>query len=498
MNINFLTLLAADVKFIVPVSAAAAALLLLIVLLIFTMKAKSKNNSQASADKPENLSEANAENSEELCDGGEAETQAQEICEAETVTDETVIEKKAEETAEEANPQPDEQHEPEVHQIQAESEFEPEQNEEVAPEEEKSADEQPAEEAEQADKAEQPVEEVFSDKEDVSTESSAETEKTVEKTAADDDEDDEEDDKPFVKGDEDDYDKPVKSAVRENGTIRYIIIKYNKSFTAKLIQSDAEVKNYYSAIKNELLSYTGIKTRMSWKGESFYSGRQTYAKLCIRGKCVCLFLALNPKNYEDTKYKVDDMTEIAAYEKIPCLYRIKNDRRLKFSAELIEAAMQGREKNPDYAETDWAKHYPYEKIEPLIERKLVKVLTEEDAKSGDVFKPRDVVTAAEVDELMQDDIAVALIEETDEISDRTKTDIVNIDTLSKNFADGETVTLEEIKKRIPAVSKRATFIKVLARGSLDKKLVVIADSFSIEAAKMILLTGGNAIKKKNS
>ena len=475
MNINFLTLLAVDVKFIVPVSAAAAALLLLIVLLIFTMKAKSKNNSQASADKPENLSEANAENSEELCDGGEAETQAQEICEAETITDETVIEKKAEETAEEANPQSDEQHEPEVHQIQAESENEPEQNEEVA------------------------AEEVFYDKEDVSTESPAETEKTVEKTAAYDDEDDEEeDDKPFVKADEDDYDKPVKSAVRENGTIRYIIIKYNKSFTAKLIQSDAEVKNYYSAIKNELLSYTGIKTRMSWKGESFYSGRQTYAKLCIRGKCVCLFLALNPKNYEDTKYKVDDMTEIAAYEKIPCLYRIKNDRRLKFSAELIEAAMQGREKNPDYAETDWAKHYPYEKIEPLIERKLVKVLTEEDARSGDVFKPRDVVTAAEVDELMQDDIAVALIEETDEISDRTKTDIVNIDTLSKNFADGETVTLEEIKKRIPAVSKRATFIKVLARGSLDKKLVVIADSFSIEAAKMILLTGGNAIKKKNS
>lgn len=474
MNINFLTLLAVDVKFIVPVSAAAAALLLLIVLLIFTMKAKSKNNSQASADKPENLSEANAENCEELCDGGEAETQAQEICEAETITDETVIEKKAEETAEEANPQSDEQHEPEVYQIQAESENEPEQNEEVA------------------------AEEVFSDKEDVSTESPAETEKTVEKMAADDDEDDEEDDKPFVKADEDDYDKPVKSAVRENGTIRYIIIKYNKSFTAKLIQSDAEVKNYYSAIKNELLSYTGIKTRMSWKGESFYSGRQTYAKLCIRGKCVCLFLALNPKNYEDSKYKVDDMTEIAAYEKIPCLYRIKNDRRLKFSAELIEAAMQGREKNPDYAETDWAKHYPYEKIEPLIERKLVKVLTEEDARSGDVFKPRDVVTAAEVDELMQDDIAVALIEETDEISDRTKTDIVNIDTLSKNFADGETVTLEEIKKRIPAVSKRATFIKVLARGSLDKKLVVIADSFSIEAAKMILLTGGNAIKKKNS
>lgn len=298
---------------------------------------------------------------------------------------------------------------------------------------------------------------------------------------------------------EDEYEEaPQRSVARINGAVRYIIIKYNKSFTAKLIQSDNEVKSYYSALKNELLSYDGIKTRMSWKGEAFYCGRKTYAKLSIRGKCVCLFLALNANDYAETKYKVDDMSEVAAYEKIPCLYRIKNDRRLKYSADLIATAMDGRKKLDGYTETDYAKQYPYEKIEPLIERKLVKVLTEEDAKSGDVFKPRDAVTVSEAAELMQDEIAVALIEEAAELSDKTKFDIVNIDTLSKNFADGETVTIEEIKKRVSGFSKKATAVKVLARGRLDKKLYVIADSYSIEAAKMILLTGGNAVKKKNA
>ena len=298
---------------------------------------------------------------------------------------------------------------------------------------------------------------------------------------------------------EDEYEEaPQRSVARINGAVRYIIIKYNKSFTAKLIQSDDEVKSYYSALKNELLSYDGIKTRMSWKGEAFYCGRKTYAKLAVRGKCVCLFLALNANDYAETKYKVDDMSEVAAYEKIPCLYRIKNDRRLKYSADLIATAMDGRKKLDGYTETDYAKQYPYEKIEPLIERKLVKVLTEEDAKSGDVFKPRDAVTVSEAAELMQDEIAVALIEEAAEISDKTKFDIVNIDTLSKNFADGETVTIEEIKKRVSGFSKKATAVKVLARGRLDKKLYVIADSYSIEAAKMILLTGGNAVKKKNA
>ena len=327
----------------------------------------------------------------------------------------------------------------------------------------------------------------------------------VEEKAAEDDTEDADDSaaEPEEEPEEEYEEAPQRSVARINelninGAVRYIIIKYNKSFTAKLIQSDDEVKSYYSALKNELLSYDGIKTRMSWKGEAFYCGRKTYAKLAVRGKCVCLFLALNANDYAETKYKVDDMSEVAAYEKIPCLYRIKNDRRLKYSADLIATAMDGRKKLDGYTETDYAKQYPYEKIEPLIERKLVKVLTEEDAKSGDVFKPRDAVTVSEAAELMQDEIAVALIEEAAELSDKTKFDIVNIDTLSKNFADGETVTIEEIKKRVSGFSKKATAVKVLARGRLDKKLYVIADSYSIEAAKMILLTGGNAVKKKNA
>lgn len=299
------------------------------------------------------------------------------------------------------------------------------------------------------------------------------------------------------KEDDEEDEAPVKRVVRDGEHIKYIIIKYKKSFTAKLIQSDDEVKGYYSRLKNELLSYDGVKSRISWKYETFYQGRVTLARISMRGKCPCLFLALKTAEITDEKYIVEDMSDVAAYEKTPCLYRIKNDRRLKYSNDLIASVMGERVKKEDYKEEDWASKYPYENIEPLIERGLVKVLTEEDAQSGDVFKPRDYVQASEVDELMQDDVAVALIEESDEISDKTKSGIINIDTLSKYFSDGETVTLEEIKKRISEVPKKTTCIKVLARGVLDKKLTVIADSFSMEAAKMILLTGGYVVKKKS-
>lgn len=293
-------------------------------------------------------------------------------------------------------------------------------------------------------------------------------------------------------------DESVRRVTRIDGHVRYIIIKYNKSFTAKIIQSSDEVKAYYSEIKNELLSYKGVKARMSWKGETFYSGRVTYAKLCVRGKSLSLFIALDPKEYIDSKYIVEDMSDIATYEKTPCLYRLKNDRRVKYSKELIATVMDGREKIEEVEAIDWASKYPYEATQPLVDRGLIKELTEEDAQSGDVFLPRDCVLASEANELMQDEVAVALVEETEEISDKTKSDIVNIDTLGKYFENGETVTLEEMKKRIPAINNKATCIKVLARGTLNKKLTVIADNFSIEAVKMILLTGGNVVKKKNS
>lgn len=298
----------------------------------------------------------------------------------------------------------------------------------------------------------------------------------------------------------DDDDEVELKAVVENGTTRYIVIKYSKSFLAKLIQSDGETKRYYSFIKNRLLSYDGVKSRVSWKWESFRFGRITLAKLRLRGKTLSLCLALNAEDYADSKYKVESLDGIKAYADTPCMYRIKNDRRLKYGEELIAALMERNGITEKLLEeTDYAAKYPYETTEALIGRKLIKELTDEDAQSGTAFKPREIlhsVTAQEVDSIMQDEVAATLIEESEGTSDRTKTDIVNIDALSQYFESGERVTLDEIKKRVKGFNKQTTYLKVLARGTLNKALTVEADSFSLQAVKMIVLTGGTAIRKR--
>ena len=74
----------------------------------------------------------------------------------------------------------------------------------------------------------------------------------------------------------------------------------------------------------------------------------------------------------------------------------------------------------------------------------------------------------------------------------TKKAIVNIDTLSKSYENGDIVDLASLKAK-KLIDKRAKTVKVLARGMMDKQLTVKAGEFSDTALKMIILTGGHAV-----
>lgn len=362
--------------------------------------------------------------------------------------------------------------------------------EEVAETFEEKAEEEPAQTAK--DSAEDKSAEISQDGAEEAIKEVEEEKPTAEEEEGNEEEDEAEDNE----GDE----VGELAMVEENGKVRYIIIKYSKSFQAKLIQSDGETKNYYSRIKNCLLSYGGVKSRISWKWEAFRIGRKTVAKLRMRGKTLSVALALDPARYEDTKYIVESLAEVKSYAETPCLYKIKNDRRLKYCAELIDVVMaeNGLTAGLAMQDEDYAAQFPFETTEALIERKLIKVLTDGEAQSGTQFMPaqaRRSVTVQEADNLMGDEVAELLVEKAGGVSDRTRTGIVNIDTLSRYFTDGETVTLEEVKKRVPNFSNKVTYLKVLGRGTLDKKLTVEADNFSLQAVKMIVITGGKAVKK---
>lgn len=149
-------------------------------------------------------------------------------------------------------------------------------------------------------------------------------------------------------------------------------VRYNRSFEAKLHQLSNESKEWYTALKNELLSYEKVKERMSWPRESFRIGRVPVARLSVRGKTLCLFLCVEPMGYTGTKYTVEDVSNVANTVDTPTMYRIKSARRLKYAKEMIAGMMKEFKvfKDPRYEAQDF--YRPYEGDMALMERGLIK------------------------------------------------------------------------------------------------------------------------------
>ena len=114
---------------------------------------------------------------------------------------------------------------------------------------------------------------------------------------------------------------------------------------------------------------------------------------------------------------------------------------------------------------------------------------------GCLPEPVQAVTAEEANILMSDEEAELSADEDyydPETYVGSKRAQINIDTISESFSEGDTVTLNSLKA-MRLVSNNVGHVKILARGTLDKPLTIVAQDFSSAAVKMILLTGGKAI-----
>lgn len=116
-------------------------------------------------------------------------------------------------------------------------------------------------------------------------------------------------------------------------------VMYDRSFTARIAQADETVRKYYHEIKAELVSYKGVKSRISWTADSFNKGRNKCAKMQIKGKTLVLYLALDPEEVA-SKYHTQSVSGVAKYAAVPTKLRIRNPRSLKYAKELIAQLME--------------------------------------------------------------------------------------------------------------------------------------------------------------
>lgn len=152
------------------------------------------------------------------------------------------------------------------------------------------------------------------------------------------------------------------------------MMKYNRSFIARIIQSTDEQKEYYGRVKTALLSYAKVNSNIAWGAERFNKGRETIARFKIRGKTLCLYLALDPREYEYSVYHHIDVSDNKSMHGTPMMVKIKSPRGAKKAIRLIDEMLErrGGVKRTKILERNYAAMYPYESIEELIEDGLVK------------------------------------------------------------------------------------------------------------------------------
>lgn len=262
-----------------------------------------------------------------------------------------------------------------------------------------------------------------------------------------------------------------------------LVIKTSK-FTTKLKLCSDNTKEYYSTIKNALLSY-GTHDRLSRKCESFRR-KGLIAKITISGRTLRLHLALDPKNEEKfpiNKYHQIDLGEKRQFTEVPFTLRVKSNRALKRALELIDLlfAERGINKKRRYVESDFAKD----------------LVVDGEAIFDKLGHPEQLSTTYSVDayeafnrdynEAFEKMMNLLPVEEK-ESKQITEIQNIYIDTVLDKI-NGDVISLQTLKDA-NIITKSSNNICIKIHTKLEKKIVVYCDEISNDALYAVLSLGG--------
>lgn len=315
--------------------------------------------------------------------------------------------------------------------------------------------EAPAEEAEEEDEEEE-EENPYDEEEEAQEEEAPEHEKTLESS----------------------IEVQEYVAVDENGQPK----KIKRKFNTKMMFAPYETKEYYNEVKNYLMMYRA-KGRCSARCESFrYKG--LVAKLALGGKAIKVFLALDPAIIEQyPKYRLKDVSEKKQYAEVPVMIKVRSDRALKYCKELIDLMFANRLVKPK------------RNFEPT--NFITQLIPNGEAILGNLgmeaWYLQDTMNVNGIPEEMPDDLIDYLpMIPGDPLDEEEEEAVVYLDTLCLHFEEGSVIQLDMLKSA--HICQKGNILRVKARGTLDRKLIIYAEKFDDDALKMILCTNGTAIR----
>lgn len=144
---------------------------------------------------------------------------------------------------------------------------------------------------------------------------------------------------------DDDIDVPDSDDENDGGKI---------TFSSKMTSASVQNQAIYNTLKNEILSYRGVKSRVVNGGDYFRRPGKQIAKIILIGKTIRLALALNPADYDYNLYHQKDRGGMKKYADTPMFVKVQSPlgvrRALALIADLME--QEGLKKNKKYEYQD--------------------------------------------------------------------------------------------------------------------------------------------------
>ena len=284
---------------------------------------------------------------------------------------------------------------------------------------------------------------------------------------------------------------PELTLVEEEIPVKLKRVNVKKSFETYLRTGDEQLKENYSAIKNELLSYgvharfTNARENFSKKGLSMSKvdpekNLRLQAKLLIRGKFLKLYLNVDPSLIDAKYYRTKDVSDKMPDQ--PTYIKVRSKLSLKRALELINllAEKEGFTKKKKFEAVDYKAQFTDENLSYM-------------QKLGYDYMVKEEVTYQEV--LQYKEEWAERVIKTKIVSDAERYiyDEIELKHLEKEYEDGAVVDLESLRAK-GLIKINCNHLTVLPSEKLSKKLYIEANAIDLKTAQMVIIAGGEVTK----
>lgn len=170
-----------------------------------------------------------------------------------------------------------------------------------------------------------------------------------------------------------------------------VYVRFKCSFRAKLIQADARVKQMYNGLRSELLSYIGVRERVSWEADSYFIGKELFARVKVYAKSITVHFALDASDPELFGCLYRDDGGRVRFAAVPVRCRVTDARSYKNMLAVLRLAAERKELS--YSRVEEYGDIPYESRDELIEQGLIKLCAKSGGKSVSAEKLRQMIAS---------------------------------------------------------------------------------------------------------